>query len=372
MAMVVYKQRNNLPVAIKTAISGMNSIARIIKYVKSTGWYLAKANNARRAIISSLTSSNPQQTINAPVARSTQTQMRQPRIRAGRTAGSITLTHREYLGEIEGATTFAATAFAVNPGLHSTFPWMAGIANSFEYYKILSMNFEFVSIAATSERGRIALAFEYDALDETPTNKVDLFQIAGASEANVWSNTSLSVKQSPKLFTRVGPVPSSDLKTYDHGKLIAGVSNTATTVVVGELFVSYVIELITPQPSKCPGAELTTPTGVVLSPNSWLGSTVDGSLPITVTPAGPTFPIPGDYIIAYTFVATVTNPGVPVVVATIGAGVLYSQVANDAPGLKTVGMIRLRVLVPNGGVQISSGSAFTGFSRLEAGYSNSF
>lgn len=136
MAMVVYRQKNALPMAIKTAIAGMNSIAKVIKYVKSTAWYLSKANTARRSVIASLASGPSQQVISAPVARSTQVRMQQPRIRPGRSAGSITLSHREYLGEIAGSTTFAATAFNVNPGLHTTFPWMAGIANSFESYKI--------------------------------------------------------------------------------------------------------------------------------------------------------------------------------------------------------------------------------------------
>jgi hypothetical protein len=250
---------------------------------------------------------------------------------------------------------------------------MAGIANSFECYKILSMSFEFVSIAATSERGRIALAFEYDALDANPTNKVDLFQIAGASEANVWSSTSLQVKPSSKLFTRVGTVASSDLKTYDHGKVIAGVSNTATAAVVGELFVTYVIELITPQPSKCAGAEVTAPVGAITAALPWTGATIQGALPITMTNGGPLFPLPGTYIVGYTFNASATDPGPVILTPTTGASIVFTDSSNSIPGLKTVGIFRVVITLPNAGVQVSATNNYMGLStRMEIGYSNSF
>jgi len=226
--------------------------------------------------------------------------------------GGLTIQHREYLGEISGNTTFGITSYEINPGLSTAFPWLSSIAPSFEKYKVTRMSYEYVNIAATSERGRVTMAFDYDVLDENPTSKVELFQYAGASEGAVWSSLNLPVKNIPEKFTRVGTVSSSDKKTYDAGKLLVGVSNTASTTIVGEIFVNYTIELNTPQPATCPSKDLqiagVTDKNAIFS-NGTGYYLILGDLNVIRVNNGLKFPLPGVYHVSIKIQDTTTGPG---------------------------------------------------------------
>lgn len=200
--------------------------------------------------------------IKAPAAINRRVRARKPRFK-GSVTGGVIIQHREYIGEINGSTTFNALGYNIQPGLPSTFPWLSSIAKNFEKYRIRSMTLHFVNVSATSERGRITMAYESDPLDPTPTNKIDLFAYSGCQEGAVWSPLSINIP-CPKttLFTREGIVPGTDLKTYDVGKLIIAASNTADSSIIGELFITYDIELMVPQPSECPGCSIFAVEGV--------------------------------------------------------------------------------------------------------------
>nr|WRQ65437.1 structural protein [Tolivirales sp.] len=257
MALVVYKGTQalqQLPRAAQVALMAASSIKQALNIVRQTRYYANMAMATKRKLegeVRTLFAGNTTQS--APVAIGKQIVMRGPQYRAGNVNGVIVVSHREYLGELTGSSSFGAVSYPINPGLGESFPWLGGIANSYEKYKIRSMTYEYVNIAATSERGRVTLAVDYDVLDMVPTNKVDLFQISGAAEGPIWEPLKLTVKPSQLLFTRNGNITGADLKTYDAGRFIAACSNAADTTVKGELFVSYDIELHIPQSAKCPG-----------------------------------------------------------------------------------------------------------------------
>jgi len=263
------------------------------------------------------------QTNTVPVAIGKQVVMSGPRYRSGNINGVMTITHREYLGEVAGSTTFAATSYPINPGLGSSFPWLSGIANSYEKYRIKSMTYEYVNIAATSERGRITLAIDYDVLDVVPTNKVDLFQLAGASEGPIWEPLKISVKPSSVLYTRNGTLSNVDLKTYDAGRFIAAISNSNDTSIKGELFVTYEIELQLPQPAKCPGSQI---AGTIASWNGatpFLNCTTTGPLSgFSNTSTTLSFAMPGTYHISFIVTGTGTTAA-PTLTASGGGELTY-------------------------------------------------
>ena len=43
---------------------------------------------------------------------------------------SVRITHKEYLGNIDGSTAFVGRVYPLNPGVSTTFPWLAGIARN--------------------------------------------------------------------------------------------------------------------------------------------------------------------------------------------------------------------------------------------------
>jgi hypothetical protein len=245
----------------------------------------------------------------APVAVNTRARTRRARITG--MSGGVVVKHREYIGEVVGNTTFAAQSYQVQPGLSQSFPWLAGIANNFEKYRIRSLKLEYVNVSATSERGRITLAYDKDPLDEDPVGKVDLFAYEGAEEGSVWSPLSLTIPcKNEELFTRSGTVTGTDLKTYDFGRLVVGASNTSDTQTVGELFLSYEIELITPQPTKCPSLYRSFSGVTIGAP--FTGTTVlnRGTFPAEISGETITFLTAGTFLVSVLFSAGTGLTGV--------------------------------------------------------------
>jgi hypothetical protein len=189
----------------------------------------------------------------APVAYNVRTRKPAPRFRS--TKGSYTICNREYVTTVTGNTNFSLKSFIIQPGLSSTFPWLSAIANTHQRYKFKSLKFVYVPVASTSERGRVTLAYTIDVKDEDPFDAVTLFQYPSSNEGSVWSSNEVVINLATRpdtLYTRLGNVAESDIKTYDFGKFYLATSLTADdTTAVGQLFVDYEIELYTPKPASC-------------------------------------------------------------------------------------------------------------------------
>jgi hypothetical protein len=198
----------------------------------------------------------------APVARNMNVRKVAPRFRSAQ--GRYVISNREYVGVIISGSTAAlqlynCDSYPVQPGLPNMFPWLSQVATTHQKYKFTKLVFTYVPVASTSTVGRVTLVYALDPLDPIPTSKTELFQYPTSTEGSVWSPTTLSVDCSKLLllFTRGGFVADTDIKTYDAGQLFAASSNTAVaSSVLGEIFVDYEVELVTPKPSICPSARL--------------------------------------------------------------------------------------------------------------------
>jgi len=217
-------------------------------------------------------------TTSAPVAYNVAVKKSAPKFRSAQ--GKYIVSNREFVTEVTGNTVFAVTEFTTQPGLATSFPWLSQIANTHQRYHVRKLTYTYVPLAATSERGRVILAFAIDPLDQTPISKSELFQYPTSTESSIWSTNKLVVNpmsRNDTLFTRAGIVDDTDIKTYDLGKLFVGASNTADdTTKIGEIFVDYEIELSVPKPAKCP-ASLTEVTITVAT--QLFGSTDGSSIP---------------------------------------------------------------------------------------------
>jgi len=128
------------------------------------------------------------------------------------------------------------------------------MANSFELYRFDHLEFSYVPRCAVTTAGMVYLAYDYDALDAAPETKGALLSYEGAVSEPVWNEFSLVLPASklnralPERYTRAGVHTDIDLKTYDTGSLILGTSGSALEdLVVGELYVQYVVDLMAPQ-----------------------------------------------------------------------------------------------------------------------------
>jgi len=166
--------------------------------------------------------------------------------------GRVWIRHREYIVDIAGSIAFASTGYVVNPGIAASFPWLSIIAANFESYRFNSLVFQFSTEKSTATSGSLMLAIDYDANDTAPTTKSIAMAYHNAVRCPVWSETKYvsdkpDLLKLPQRYIRSTTVSGTDLKTYDVGNLFVSTSGCADTSALGELYVIYDVELITPQ-----------------------------------------------------------------------------------------------------------------------------
>jgi len=190
---------------------------------------------------------------------------------------STVIKHREYIADIVSTgTTFANTAYDVNPGNRALFPWLANVATSYQQYKVRGMVFEFKSTsseyATGSGLGKVILASNYN-VNEPTFDNVQEMENSEYAVANKPSVSFYHPVECARGARRDDPfyvkdpnktdVGESDNRWYDMLKFQVATSGLSAPVdtTIGEIWVSYEIELLkpvvprllTPGPTPGPG-----------------------------------------------------------------------------------------------------------------------
>lgn len=215
------------------------------------------------------------------------------------TRQSTQVCHREYLGDIMGTAAFNNAAYPLNPGVATTFPWLATVAQNYQEYKFHGLIFEFrpliTDFVTGGAPGVVVMATNYNA--DSP--------IYGSKQQMENSEFAVSVKPTnalihgieckinetilPHRYVRSGAVPiGQDLRLYDYGNFqFATQANPVQDL--GELWVSYCVELLKPQLPIDIGGDVssahlykTLVTGGI-SPLGGNTVTNNGSLAVTTT-----------------------------------------------------------------------------------------
>jgi len=201
------------------------------------------------------------------------------------------VTHREFLTDISATSAFTVSEFLINPGLVSTFPWMAQIAAMFEQYEVIGMVFEFNSISAVSitsgtntAMGAVIMATVFDSLDNSFTSKQQMESYEGAVSAKPSDSIIHYVEAARRKTTIVMPyirtagVPAgADQRLYDVGKFTIATVGMQNTNVIGELWISYKIRLVraklpTPLGVNIPSYHAFGTTGIAVAGGKYLGT----------------------------------------------------------------------------------------------------
>ncbi len=188
------------------------------------------------------------------------------------TRGATRVQHREYIGEVFSTTGFTLSSYPINPGMGVTFPWLSAVAASYEQYRMHGVVFEYKSTSAVALNstntalGTVIMITEYDATKPVFTDKRSMenyvycvscppsvsamHPVECARQANVLDD----------LYVRSGTLASSsDLRFSDLGTFqIATVGMQQAGVIIGELWVTFDIELIKPR----------LPTSITSNPNT--------------------------------------------------------------------------------------------------------
>lgn len=176
---------------------------------------------------------------------------------------SFIMRHREYLGDVVTApdSSFNVTSFAINPGLPASFPWLAQLAQNFEQYRVLGLVYEFKSTSAdalnstNTALGSVIMATEYNSDSAPFATKIQMENHEMANSCRQSCSMLHAVECKPsltsisELYVRTDTPPDGqDLRLYDLGRFsIATVGQQGANVNIGELWVTYEIELLKPQ-----------------------------------------------------------------------------------------------------------------------------
>jgi len=180
-----------------------------------------------------------------------------PSFKKGSRDGSVTITHREYITDVLSSVSNFSLFVAewINPGNVTLFPWLSGLANSYEEYDFRKLKFVYEPITATSSSGAVHMAFDYDAQDANPSTKQQMMNFAGATSGPVWASCSCVFDRqqakalTPRRFVTPAAAPTgTDPKTYFVSAFYLMIANCSTgTNAYGELYVEYEVDLFTPQ-----------------------------------------------------------------------------------------------------------------------------
>ncbi len=229
---------------------------------------------------------------------------------------------------VYGNTSFGCTAYAINGGLASMFPWASNEGRRFEKYRIRALEYEYVAAISqydSNAGGNVAMAIDFDALDAVPTSMVGHQQNRVKSFCNPYDSARIhrvpggTVLRVPTadlmrrgwLYNRSGAVPSgADQKTYDLGNLLVAVSGSAATTLIGNIFVRAIIEYDVQQNISVIASKWGNLTG--LDADSLVGTVSSGTLAVgsnagwTQTDSDTfTCTVAGSYLLAVALTGTV-------------------------------------------------------------------
>ena len=156
--------------------------------------------------------------------------------------------HEEYIADINGSIDFSVKKYRVNAADIFCFPWLSSLAPNFEKYRFQKLEFKLKPQAPSTKPGVVMLAFDYDPTDPAPASKAAMMQYDDATRVNTWSEVSMGFKPVGEKYTATSAsVDPSQQRLEDAASLFVATQAQDDTAAVTELWVSYVVELITPQ-----------------------------------------------------------------------------------------------------------------------------
>lgn len=188
-----------------------------------------------------------------------------PRVENSSGGKSVVIRHREYLNDVISSATpgaFKLDNYYLNPGDRKTFPWLSQIADSFEHYRIRGMLFEFRTMSAdalnstNTALGQVIMSTQYNAALPNFNNKYEMenyeFGCSTKPSSSLIHPIECAKSQSVlgDLYVRptIGVPTGEDRRLYDFGNfMIATNGLQAASVNVGELWMTYEIELFKPK-----------------------------------------------------------------------------------------------------------------------------
>lgn len=268
--------------------------------------------------------------IMAPVAVTRQLAGSKPKF-TGRTSGSVTVTHREYLTQVNNSSAFVVNGGIVgnllqlNPLNGTLFSWLPAIASNFDQYTFNRVELHYVPLCGTNEVGRIAMYFDKDSEDPEPADRVELANFGILKETAPWAEAILRIP-TDRIKRYCDDSSTVDHKFIDLGQLGIATYGGGGTNATGDIFISYSVTLHYPQPTNTllstKRLDLTGGVVTIAGPNYVLVSRTSTVITMTFRATG-TFLLSGAYrclTAASLGLAGNVNVNSNVILDTIGVG----------------------------------------------------
>lgn len=310
------RKKNNNGQSVKATLSKMNAVLNEVQQARGR-----IPKKAKRKVTAQAGSVNRLEAAPASLGR---VRVNPPKAVQGmNAAGSRTVKFEEYVQDITASATasqFKAQRFPVQPGLSTLFAWLADQAINYQEYRFKRISFRFESAQGSGVAGKIMFAFSPDAADPIPVNKQEMLEYGIKGKSDVWQEFEMPVPTNEALgskrYIRSGTLAANlDIKTYDIGALFVASSGVVTaSLPLGELYVKYELELITPVVQSLAAAQarsltITAATGVAESTPFGTAPVLLGGLDVTPTATGNAliFNRVGNYLVAMETVGTGLN-----------------------------------------------------------------
>jgi hypothetical protein len=237
---------------------------------------------------------------------------------------TVTIRHREYIGQLSGSSAFTVQyQLPVQPGAASTFPWLSEIAQRFQEYSIKGMVYHYIptsgyAISGTnSALGSVMMHTTYCSTEGAPTTKTEMLNEYWANEVVPSETMCHPIECDPKEnpfsihYVRSHGATVGEPLLYDLGKTFIATSGMQGTNVVGDIWVTYEVELKKPvirsdiaTLDNFIGISFATPSKTVYYTTT-PEITPIGTLPLTFSGRTITFPIGlnGNFIVSFSFIS---------------------------------------------------------------------
>jgi len=214
---------------------------------------------------------------------------------------SAIIRHREYIGDVYSSILWDSQyVFPLNPGIVTTFPWLSQIASNYQEWRANGIIFEFKSTCGdaiasqNNSLGEVIISTQYNASSAPFTGKQAMEQEEFCTDIKPSCNAIHGIEcmrsQTPlgTQYVRSGAINTAtdSLQFYDLGNVTvatsgqqtgtggnSGLPNDNMSYNLGEIWVSYEIELIKPRLNAASSNPNSALTGHVILAATASGST---------------------------------------------------------------------------------------------------
>lgn len=146
---------------------------------------------------------------------------------------------------------YSVMGLRLSPSNETTFPWLANVAGLFDKFRFRKLSFTFVTTKPTNTQGTVSMAVDFDAYDSTPTNVIQMSNLAKFTTNPVYVNKTVEIPLNHpgnRSWYYNFDGSTGDLKTYNLGTFYICLAGVTEKNSHGYLVVNYDVELCDKNP----------------------------------------------------------------------------------------------------------------------------